>query len=143
MLVSVNADLDLALRLADAADAITMLRFRAADLRIERKPDRSPVTDADLAAEDALRALIGAERPDDVVAGEERGGSYADTERAWILDPIDGTKNFSRGMPAWGTLVALTVDGRAVVGVASIIIGIDFSRDVLDMTLLGAAVREQ
>jgi histidinol-phosphatase len=119
MLVSVNADLDLALRLADAADAITMPRFRAFDLRIERKPDRSPVTDADLAAEDALRALIGAERPDDVVAGEERGGSYADTERAWILDPIDGTKNFSRGFGVWGSLIALTVRGEAVLGVAS------------------------
>ena len=114
-----NADLDLALRLADAADAITLPRFRAADLRVERKPDRTPVTDADLAAEDALRALIGAERPDDVVVGEERGGALADAERAWVLDPIDGTKNFSRGFGVWGSLIALTVRGEPVVGVAS------------------------
>jgi histidinol-phosphatase len=119
MLVSVNADLDLALRLADAADAITLPRFRAADLRIDRKPDRTPVTDADLAAEDALRALISAECPDDVVIGEERGGTLGDAERAWVLDPIDGTKNFSRGFGVWGSLIALTVRGEPVVGVAS------------------------
>jgi len=119
MLLSVNADLDLALRLADAADAITLPRFRATDLRIDRKPDRTPVTDADLAAEDGLRALLAAERPGDVVVGEERGGSYADAERAWVLDPIDGTKNFSRGFGVWGSLIALTVRGEPVVGVAS------------------------
>jgi len=115
----VNADLDLALRLADAADAITLPRFRAADLRIDRKPDRTPVTDADLAAEDALRAQIGAERPEDVVVGEERGGALDDGERTWVLDPIDGTKNFSRGFGVWGSLIALTVRGEPVIGVAS------------------------
>ena len=114
-----NADLDLALRLADTADAITLPRFRATDLRVERKPDRTPVTDADLAAEDALRELIGAERPDDVVVGEERGGVLADAERAWVLDPIDGTKNFSRGFGVWGSLIALVVRGEPVVGVVS------------------------
>ena len=113
------ADLDLALRLADAADAITLARFRAADLRVERKPDRTPVTDADTATEEALRAIIAAERPDDAVLGEEGGGAVAANGRGWVLDPIDGTKNFSRGVPAWGTLIALTVDGRPVVGVAS------------------------
>jgi histidinol-phosphatase len=110
-------DLDLAARLADAADAITLARFRAADLRVQRKPDRSPVTDADTAAEDALRALLATERPDDPILGEERGGEPAG--RYWLLDPIDGTKNFSRGLPVWGTLIALAVEGRPVVGVVS------------------------
>ena len=105
-------DLALALRLADAADAVTLPRFRAADLRVTTKPDRSPVTDADTAAEEALRALITAERPADAVLGEEGGGEVTDVGRLWVLDPIDGTKNFSRGMPAWATLIALTVDGN-------------------------------
>ncbi len=112
-------DLALALRLADAADAVTLPRFRAADLRVTTKPDRSPVTDADTAAEEALRALITAERPADAVLGEEGGGEVTDVGRLWVLDPIDGTKNFSRGMPAWATLIALTVDGAATVGVVS------------------------
>jgi len=112
-------DLDLALRLADTADAITLDRFRAADLRVTRKPDRTPVTDADTATEDALRAVLGHERPGDAVLGEERGGEVADNGRGWVLDPIDGTKNYSRGVPVWATLIALTVRGRAVVGVVS------------------------
>jgi histidinol-phosphatase len=112
-------DLDLALRLADTADAITLTRFRAADLHVARKPDRTPVTDADTAAEDALRAVLATERPGDAVLGEERGGQVSENGRGWVLDPIDGTKNFSRGVPAWATLIALTVHGRAVVGVAS------------------------
>ena len=107
------ADLALALRLADAADAVTLPRFRAADLQVTTKPDRSPVTDADTAAEEVLRALIAVERPGDAVLGEEGGGSVAGAARGWVLDPIDGTKNFSRGMPAWATLIALTVDGTA------------------------------
>ena len=109
----------LALRLADTADAITVDRFRAADLRVTRKPDRTPVTDADTATEDALRAVIGAERPGDAVLGEERGGELPESGRGWVLDPIDGTKNYSRGVPAWATLIGLTVHGRAVVGIAS------------------------
>ena len=112
-------DLALALRLADVADAITLDRFRAADLRVTRKPDRTPVTDADTATEDALRAVIDSERPGDAVLGEERGGDLPDSGRGWVLDPIDGTKNYSRGVPAWATLIGLTVHGRAVVGVAS------------------------
>ncbi|MEV7046613.1 histidinol-phosphatase [Amycolatopsis sp. NPDC051061] len=111
-------DLALATRLADAADAITTARFRALDLRIERKPDRTPVTDADTAVEDAIRALLASERPGDAVLGEERGGSAA-TGRAWVLDPIDGTKNFLRGVPVWATLIALVVDGDPVVGMIS------------------------
>lgn len=112
-------DLALALRLADSADAVTLPRFRAADLRVTRKPDHSPVTDADTAAETALRDLIGAARPGDGVLGEEGGGTVTGTGRGWVLDPIDGTKNFSRGLPVWATLIALTVDGEAVVGVVS------------------------
>jgi histidinol-phosphatase len=115
----VDDDLRLALRLADAADSITLPRFRAADLRVRAKPDRSPVTDADTACEEALRALIATERPADAVLGEEGGGDVEGAARGWVLDPIDGTKNFSRGMPVWGTLIALAVDGEAVVGVAS------------------------
>jgi histidinol-phosphatase len=115
----VDSDLELALRMADAADAITLARFRATDLQVTRKPDRTPVTDADTAAEDALRRIVEAERPGDAVLGEERGGSVPESGRGWVLDPIDGTKNFSRGMPAWATLIALTVDGEAVVGVVS------------------------
>ncbi|MCX6464053.1 MAG: histidinol-phosphatase [Pseudonocardiales bacterium] len=112
------ADLDLALRLADTADAVTLPRFRAADLRVTRKPDRTPVTDADTAAEEALRALIAAERPGDDVLGEEGGGEVG-AGRGWVLDPIDGTKNYSRGLPVWATLIALTVDGEPEVGVVS------------------------
>lgn len=115
---SLTADTELALQLADAADALTTARFQALDLRVERKPDRTPVTDADLAVEDRIRALLAEARPDDVVVGEERGGTVG-AGRNWLVDPIDGTKNFLRGVPAWGTLIALLVDGRPVVGVAS------------------------
>jgi histidinol-phosphatase len=113
-----GADLALALELADIADGITSARFRAGDLRVERKPDRTPVTDADTAAEDAMRSLLAERRPGDSVLGEERGGTGV-PGRGWLLDPIDGTKNFSRGMPVWATLIALAEDGRPVVGVVS------------------------
>jgi histidinol-phosphatase len=111
-------DLTIALELAAAADTITSARFRAADLAVTSKPDRTPVTDADTAVEDMVRELLAARCPDDAVAGEERGGSIG-AGRTWVLDPIDGTKNFLRGMPAWATLIALVEDGRPVVGVAS------------------------
>ncbi len=111
-------DLALARTLADVADAITLSRFTAADLRVDRKPDHTPVTDADLAVEDAVRAQLATRRPDDAVLGEERGGSGC-AGRAWVLDPIDGTKNFLRGIPVWATLIALVDDGRPVVGVVS------------------------
>jgi histidinol-phosphatase len=113
-----QSDIELALRLADAADVITGARFRANDLRIERKPDRTPVTDADLAVEDRIRELLDTARPGDAVAGEERGGSIG-PGRTWLIDPVDGTKNFLRGVPAWATLIALLVDGQPVAGVAS------------------------
>jgi len=124
-----DSDLTLALELADTADRITLARFQAADLRVDRKPDRTPVTDADTATEDALRAVLATRHPEDAVLGEERGlapgtpapGSTTagSRERSWILDPIDGTKNFSRGMPVWATLIALTEGGRPTVGVVS------------------------
>jgi histidinol-phosphatase len=113
----VSADLELALALADDADALSLQRFRAVDLRVETKPDLTPVTDADKAVERALRERIARERPGDTVLGEEEGDEGGDTR--WILDPIDGTKNFSRGIPVWATLIALERDGDVVCGVAS------------------------
>lgn len=112
------ADLALAVALADAADLITSARFSAADLEVTAKPDRTPVTDADFAVEDRIRELLAELRPDDRVVGEERGGDVGDG-RCWLIDPIDGTKNFSRGVGVWATLIALLVDGKPVVGVAS------------------------
>jgi histidinol-phosphatase len=114
----VNRDLELALRLADAADEITVGRFRAQDLRVAAKPDLTPVSDADLAVEEALRGLLAQERPGDAVLGEEHG-STGTGPRQWVVDPVDGTKNFVRGVPVWATLVALLVDGRVEVGVVS------------------------
>jgi histidinol-phosphate phosphatase HisN, inositol monophosphatase family len=119
MMIGVSPDLDLALRLADAADDVTLARFRSSDLRVTSKPDRTPVTDADTAVESRLRELLAAERPGDVILGEEEGGAVAAQGRGWVIDPIDGTKNFSRGLPVWATLIGLTVDGEPVVGVAS------------------------
>lgn len=111
-------DLDLALALADAADAIALNRFRSLDLEIETKPDRTPVTDADRAVESAIRNLLSLHRPEDAVIGEE----FPDTEpgqRSWIIDPIDGTANYLRGVPVWATLIALRVDGEITLGVVS------------------------
>lgn len=113
-----EADLALALRMADAADAISLERYRALDLRVELKPDRTPVTDADRAVELALREIVHAERPEDGVLGEEFGTEDRGS-RQWILDPIDGTANFLRGVPNWSTLIALAVEGVPAVGVVS------------------------
>jgi histidinol-phosphatase len=112
-------DVALALQLADRADALTLDRFGALDLRIETKPDLTPVTDADRSAEELLRDLLAEHRPDDAVLGEEYGGTAAFEGRQWVLDPIDGTKNFVRGVPVWSTLIALLRDGVPVVGVVS------------------------
>jgi histidinol-phosphatase len=114
----VSADLDFALALADAADAISLPRFRAVDLRVDTKPDLTPVTDADRAVERALRERIERDRPEDGILGEEEGAT-GDGSARWIVDPIDGTKNFSRGIPVWATLLALERDGVLVCGVAS------------------------
>ncbi|WP_156759381.1 inositol monophosphatase family protein [Microbacterium karelineae] len=115
---SLADDLALALRLADAADAETMPRFDTVDLEVSRKADRSHVTEADLASERAIRDLIEAERPDDAIFGEEFGET-APAARRWILDPIDGTANYLRGVPAWGTMIALEIDGSIALGVVS------------------------
>ncbi len=112
-------DLSVALRLADAADAITRSRFRAGDLTVETKPDLTPVTDADRAVEREIRQLLAELRPGDAITGEEYGSSDSGTGRRWVIDPIDGTKNFVRGVPVWATLVALLVDAEPAVGVVS------------------------
>lgn len=112
-------DLALALELADAADVITLDRFRALDLRVDRKPDATPVSDADLAVEARLRAVLAAARPIDGILGEESGTTNPSATRRWIIDPIDGTKGFVRGVPVWASLIALEVNGEVVVGVAS------------------------
>ena len=112
-------DLALALHLADIADAISLPRFGAVDLQVRAKPDLTPVSDADTAVEQALRAVLAAQRPRDAVLGEEYGDSGAGTGRRWVIDPIDGTKNFVRGVPVWATLIAL-LDGESfTVGVVS------------------------
>jgi histidinol-phosphatase len=117
-------DLTLAHRLADAADAITLKRYQAIDLAITTKPDNTPVTDADKSSEEAIRALLHAHRPNDGIVGEEFGNEGVEKNRYWVIDPIDGTKNFLRGVPTWATLIALierTPDGnqRTVVSVVS------------------------
>jgi len=116
---SIADDVTLALQLADQADALTLDRFGALDLRIETKPDLTPVTDADRSAEELLRGVLAEHRPDDAVLGEEYGGTAVFEGRQWVLDPIDGTKNFVRGVPVWSTLIALLQDGVPVVGVVS------------------------
>lgn len=113
------ADLALALRLAEAADSLTTARFGALDLQVDDKPDLTPVTDADLACERLLRERLAEVRPDDAVLGEEFGGDAVLAGRQWVIDPIDGTKNFVRGVPVWATLIALLDDGVPVVGVVS------------------------
>jgi histidinol-phosphatase len=113
----VSPDLALAHRLADAADAISLSHFRTG-LAVETKADRTPVTEADRAVEAELRGLLSAERPNDAVLGEEHGAT-GDGERRWILDPIDGTRNYARGIPVWGTLIALDDAGALRLGLVS------------------------
>ncbi|MET0695457.1 MAG: inositol monophosphatase family protein [Propionibacteriaceae bacterium] len=113
-----NDDLRLAHLLADDADSITMSRFKALDLHVTSKPDLTPVTDADTAVEEAIRRTLGRARPRDAVHGEE----MEDTgwgPRRWVVDPIDGTKNFVRGVPVWATLISLMINDEVVVGVVS------------------------
>jgi histidinol-phosphatase len=112
-----EADLAFAQVLADAADAITLGRFRALDLRVETKPDLTPVSEADRAAEAAVRELVAAERDGEGVLGEELGDDG--TENRWIVDPIDGTRNYVRGVPVWATLLALERAGRVDVALVS------------------------
>jgi histidinol-phosphatase len=115
---SPSDDLSLALALAGNADLISLDRFTALDLVVTTKPDRTPVTDADQAVERSIRAGILAARPGDSILGEEYG-TEGDSSRQWIIDPIDGTANFLRGVPIWGTLISLAIDGVPVVGVVS------------------------
>ena len=112
-------DLELALELADLADELSMRRYLAADLRVETKPDSTPVTEADRSIEQALRGRLAQARPGDEVVGEEFGASSGEGPRRWILDPIDGTASYLRGMPTWSTLIALQGDGQELVGVVS------------------------
>lgn len=114
-----SADLALAQALCDRADALTLSRFRALDLRIETKPDSTPVTDADTAVERLVREALALSHPGDGVLGEEEGLAHGTTGRRWVLDPIDGTKSFARGVPVWATLLALEVEGVAEVAVVS------------------------
>jgi len=115
-----SADLELAILMADRADAITMDRFNARDLVVETKPDLTPVSDADKGVERALRELVEVECPEDGVVGEEYGERPSISGRRWIVDPVDGTKNFVRGVPVWATVIGLKdADGQMVVGVVS------------------------
>ena len=117
-------DLALAHALADLADVITLDRYQSQDLVITTKPDNTPVTDADRAVETAIREALGTHRESDGLVGEEFGSDKGSSGRYWVIDPIDGTKNFMRGVPTWATLIALVeVDAagneEVVVGVAS------------------------
>ena len=113
-----DGDLGFAHVLADAADDITMRRFRSPDLRVEAKPDLTPVSDADRATEDSLRNVLRRARPRDAVVGEESGQTGVGPRR-WVIDPIDGTKNYVRGVPVWATLIGLMDGADVTVGVVS------------------------
>lgn len=102
-----DTDLEIALQLADTADALSLPRFGASDLRVDAKPDMTPVSDADTAVERALRSILASARPTDAVCGEEYGAGDLSAARCWVIDPIDGTKNYVRGVPLWATLIAL------------------------------------
>jgi histidinol-phosphatase len=115
-------DLALAHVLADTADSVSLSRFRSLNLQVTEKPDLTPVSDADTAVEKALRATLARTRPRDAVFGEEFGATEAPAgpgRRRWIIDPIDGTKNFIRGVPIWATLIALMEGDQVVVGLVS------------------------
>jgi len=116
-----STELAFALTLADRADAISLSRYQALDLEITTKPDNSPVTDADKAVERAIIDAIAAQYPSDGVVGEEFGtsGSRGSKDRYWVIDPIDGTKNFLRGVPTWATLIALVENEQVVTSVVS------------------------
>ena len=122
--IDLQDDLALAHALADLADAISLDRYQAQDLVITTKPDNTPVTDADRAVETAIREALATHRHTDGLVGEEFGSDKGTSGRYWVIDPIDGTKNFMRGVPTWATLIALVqVDAsgmeEVIVGIAS------------------------
>lgn len=124
MTISIQDDLALARSLAAMADLVSMRRYESQDFTVTTKPDRTPVTEADREVEHAIREGLAAARPDDAILGEEFGSTGPQDgehrpHRQWIIDPIDGTANFLRGVPIWGTLIALALDGVPVVGVVS------------------------
>jgi histidinol-phosphatase len=120
--IDLQDDLALAHALADLADAITLNRYQAQDLVITNKPDNTPVTDADRAVETAIREALATHRQTDGLVGEEFGSDKGTSNRYWVIDPIDGTKNFMRGVPTWATLIALVnVDSS---GVEEVVVGI-------------------
>src|SRR3954466_5243358 len=116
MPLSYTDDLRLAHVLADDADSLSTSRFKAQDLHVVTKPDLTPVTDADRSVEEGIRRTLSRTRSRDAVVGEETGSS-GHSQRRWVVDPIDGTKNFVRGVPVWATLIALMVDDEVVLGV--------------------------
>ena len=111
-------DLRLAHVLADDADSTSQSRYKALDLHVMTKPDLTPVTDADSSVEEGIRRTLSRARPRDAVLGEETG-STGHSQRRWVVDPIDGTKNFVRGVPVWATLISLMVEDEVVVGLVS------------------------
>jgi histidinol-phosphatase len=113
-----TADLRLAHGLADDADSISTSLFNALELHVMSKPDLTPVTDADQAVEESIRRTLSRVRSRDAITGEEQGSS-GHSQRRWVIDPIDGTKNFVRGVPVWATLIALVVDDAVVLSVVS------------------------
>jgi histidinol-phosphatase len=114
-----TAELAFAHELADAAAQITLSRF-GGRVPVTWKSDATVVTDADVEAERAIRALVAADFPRDGVHGEEGGRTDGSSGRTWVVDPIDGTAQFADGVPLWTTLIGLEIDGRAVVGVADV-----------------------
>jgi len=121
-LIDLQDDLALAHALADLADAISLDRYQAQDLVIATKPDNTPVTDADRAVETAIREALATHRQTDGLVGEEFGSDKGTSGRYWVIDPIDGTKNFMRGVPTWATLIALVQVDQS--GVEEVIVGI-------------------
>ena len=120
--IDLTDDLALAHALADLADAISLDRYQAQDLVITTKPDNTPVTDADRAVENAIREALATHRQTDGLVGEEFGSDKGISGRYWVIDPIDGTKNFMRGVPTWATLIALVSVDEA--GVEEVVVGI-------------------
>lgn len=114
-----NPDLELALEMAKAADIVALSRYRAVDLSVETKPDFTPVTEADRTIETNIRKTLAQLRPDDGIVGEEFPNTNETAKRVWIIDPIDATKNYVRGVPVWGTLISLAIAGEPTIGVVS------------------------